>query len=92
MTSAISKFQNPRKQTSQISVRSFVENVIKIHPSVWAVVLSHTDTQSHTHTHTHIPTHTNVIHTYTYIHTHTHTNIQTYTQPWFHRNIFSQND
>ena len=35
------------------SVRSFVENFIKIHPSVWTVALSHTHTYIHTHTHTH---------------------------------------
>ena len=47
-------FKIREKQTSQVPVRSFVEDVIKIHPSVWAVALSHTYTHIHTHTHTHI--------------------------------------
>ena len=45
------------KTTSQISVRSFVENFIEIHPSVWAVALSHTHRRTHIHTYTHIYTH-----------------------------------
>ena len=63
MTSSFGNFKIGEKWTSQISVRSFVENFIKIHPSVWAVALSHT----HTHTYIH-----------TYIHTHTLGSIATY--------------
>ena len=50
------------KRTSQISVRSFVENFIKIDPSVWAAALPHTDTHTDTQTDTQHTTHT---HTYT---------------------------
>ena len=46
-----------KKTTPQISVRSFVENFIKIHPSVWAVALSHTDTHTYSHTYIHTYTH-----------------------------------
>ena len=63
MTSSFGNFKIRGKRTSQIFVRSFVENFIKIHPSVWAVALSHT----HTHTYIH-----------TYIHTHTLGSIATY--------------
>ena len=38
--------------TSQILVRSFVQNFIKIDPSVWAVSLSHTHIHTYIHTHT----------------------------------------
>ena len=55
-------FKIREKWTSQISVRSFVENFIKIDPSVWAGELPHTYTHTHTQTHTHT-------HTHTYIHT-----------------------
>ena len=41
------------KETLQISVRLFVENLIKIDPSVWAVALSHAYTYTYTHIHTH---------------------------------------
>ena len=59
MTSSFGNFKIRGKRTSQISVRSFVENFIKIDPSVWAGELPHTDrqtdrqTDTHTHTHTH---------------------------------------
>ena len=33
-------------------IKSFVENFVKIHQSVWATELPHTDTHTHTHTHT----------------------------------------
>ena len=56
MTSSFGNFKIRGKRTSQISVRSFVENFIKIHPSVWAVALSHTHTYIHTYIHTHIHT------------------------------------
>merc|ERR1712115_174077 len=61
ITSSFGNFKIREKWTLQISVRSFVENFIKIHPSVWAVALSHTHTHTHTYTHTYI---------HTYIHTH----------------------
>ena len=53
MTSRFRNFKIRETQTLQISVRSFVENFIKIDPSVWAVSLSHTYTHTHIHTHTH---------------------------------------
>ena len=48
MTSSFRIFKIREKRTSQISVRSFVENFIKIDPTIWAAALPHT----HTHTHT----------------------------------------
>ena len=53
MTSSFGNFKIRGKGTSQISVRSFVEHFIKIHPSVWAHALSHTDTHTHTYIHIH---------------------------------------
>ena len=57
------------KWTLQISVRSYVENFIKIDPSVWAGELPHTHIHTHTHTDAHTHTHT---------HTHTLGSIATY--------------
>ena len=58
MTSSFRIFKIREKRTSQISVRSFVENFIKIDPSVWAGELphTHTHTDAHTHTYIHTPT------------------------------------
>ena len=67
MTSSFGNCKIRGKGTSDIFVKSFVENFIKIHPSVWAVALSHTYTQTYMHTHIH-----------TYIHTHTLGSIATY--------------
>ena len=49
------RFRNVKiweKRTSQISVRSFVENLIKFGSAVWAVALTQTHAHTHTHTHT----------------------------------------
>ena len=58
MTSRFRNFKIRDKDTSQIVVKLFVENFIKIDPSVWAVSLSHTHKHTYIHTHTHIHTHT----------------------------------
>ena len=48
----LGNFKIREKRTSQILIRSFVENFIKFHTSVWATELPHTDTHTYTHTHT----------------------------------------
>ena len=61
MTSSFRNFKIREKRTLQISVRSFVENFIKIDPSVWAGELPHTYRRTHTHTHIHTYTHTHAL-------------------------------
>ena len=46
------------EKISKISVRSYVDNFIKIDPSGLATVLPHTHIHTQTHTHTHTHTHT----------------------------------